>query len=193
MALRSRTTTTTVAITAVVVGVVGSGSLVWTASQAAFSDTTDNPTNTWNAGTVILTDDDNGTAMFTATNLKPGSTATKCLAVTYTGTLTATIKLYATTTTGTLMPYLDLVIDEGPTGTFASCTGFTTAATPYTGTLDTFRTTSTNYATGVGTFTNATNPTTKTYRITWTLNANTPDSVQGGTATTTFVWEAQNV
>ena len=182
-----------VAVSAVVIGMVGSGTMVWTASQAAFTATTTSPANTWNAGTVVLTDDDLGVAMFTATNLKPGSTGTKCLAVTYTGNLTANVKLYATAATGTLMPHLDLVIDEGPTGTYADCTGFTVAATPYTGTLTNFQSTRTNYATGVGNFNGATNPTTKVYRITWTLNASTPNNVQGGTATATFTWEAQNV
>jgi hypothetical protein len=178
---------------AVVVGMVSSGCLVWQASQAAFSDTTENPANTWDAGTVIIGDDDSGTAMFTATGLKPGSTGTKCLAVTYTGTLTANVKLYATAATGTLMPYLDLTVAEGTAGTFAGCGAFAVAATPFTGTLTDFKDDHADFGTGVGNFNGATNPTTKVYRFTWTLNAATPDSVQGGTAAATFVWEAQNV
>lgn len=177
---------------AIVTGLLASGAMIWQSSQAAFTAASSSPTNTWNAGTVILDDDDNGVAMFTATNLKPGSTGSKCLAVTYTGTLTANVKLYATSVTGTLMPYLDLVVEEGAAGTYADCTAFATAATPYTGTLTTFASSHTNYATGVGNFNGATNPTTKVYRFTWTLKASTPDSVQGGTATATFTWEAQN-
>ena len=65
--------------------VLASGGLVWQSSYSAFSATTSNPTNNWSAGTVALSDDDSNTAMFTASNLKPGATGTKCIAVTSTG------------------------------------------------------------------------------------------------------------
>src|SRR4051794_4529260 len=70
---------------AVPAAVLASGALVWQSSYSAFSATTSNPTNNWTAGTVALADDDSNTALFTATNLKPGSTGTKCIAVTSTG------------------------------------------------------------------------------------------------------------
>jgi hypothetical protein len=59
-----------------------SSALVWHASYSAFSATADNPTSNWAAGTVALADDDSSTALFSATNLKPGSTGTKCIVVT---------------------------------------------------------------------------------------------------------------
>ena len=52
------------------------------ASSAAFSDTTDNSGNTWAAGPVVLTDDDGGaTALYTASNMKPGDGSTECITV----------------------------------------------------------------------------------------------------------------
>lgn len=54
---------------------VVSSALVFTASQAAFTATTANGPNTWSAGTVAISDDDAGSAMFTATALPAPSDA----------------------------------------------------------------------------------------------------------------------
>lgn len=175
-----------------------SGGLVATASYSAFSATTSNPTNNWTSGSVTLTDDDNDTAMFNATNLKPGSTGTKCIAVTSTGSLASAVKLYATTpaTTKSLSTYLNLTVTQGTGGGFASCTGFTPLATGssvYAGTLAAFGTSATSYATGLGTWApTGTASETRVYQFTYTLDAAAPNSSQGGTASVGFTWEAQN-
>jgi hypothetical protein len=182
------------------VSVLLSGLVVWQSSYAAFSTTTVNSSNSFASGSVILTDDDSSTAMFTPTLLKPLDTGTKCIVVTSTGTLASTVELYATTfsTTNALASWLDMVIDEGTGGTFAtsgptSCTGFVLGGNIYTGTLATFGTTKTNFATGVGTWAPAgTGSPTKTYRIKYTLNTATPNTAQSGTAALGFTWEAQN-
>lgn len=174
--------------------------VVWQSSYAAFSSTTVNPSNTFGSGSVVLSDDDSGTAMFTPTLLKPADTGTKCIVVTSTGTLASAVELYATSysTTNGLSTYLDMVIDEGTGGTFASsgptsCTGFTLGTNIFTGTLASFGTTKTSFATGVGTWAPAgSGSPTKTYRIKYTLNAATPNTAQSGTAALGFTWEAQN-
>lgn len=79
--------------------VVGSmalvGLMVVTASRAAFTATTDNTGNAFNAATIALTDDDSGTAMFDVTGMVPGDTAEGCITVTYTGTADPTVvKIY---------------------------------------------------------------------------------------------------
>ncbi|MDP9398640.1 MAG: hypothetical protein M3P96_12860 [Actinomycetota bacterium] len=89
--------------------------------------TTANGPNTWSAGTVAISDDDTGSAMFTATALRPNDTGNKCILVTYNGSLAASVKLYAAAT-GTLGTYLDLTVQKGTGGSFANCTGFTGAA-----------------------------------------------------------------
>ena len=180
--------------------VMVSGLLVWQSSYAAFSTTTVNPSNSFASGSVVLSDDDSSTAMFTATLLKPGNTGTKCIVVTSTGTLASTVELYATgySTTNALGTYLNMVIDEGSGGTFASsgptsCTGFVSSAHIFTGTLASFGTTKTNFATGVGNWAPAgSGSPTRSYRITYTLDAATPNSAQSGTAAVGFTWEAQN-
>ncbi len=187
-----------VALAAVPAALLISGLVVGQASYSAYSATTVNPTNNWTTGTVALADDDTNTAAFTAQNLKPGSTGTKCITVTSTGTLASQVKLYATTptTTKNLASYINLTITQGTGGSFGSCTGFTALATGssvYTGTLDNLGATATGYATGLGTW----NPTgtgteTRTYQITYTINPAAPDSTQNGTAALGLTWEAQN-
>lgn len=185
---------------AVPVALLASGALVLQGSSAAFSATTSNPANSWASGAVGLTDDDGGTspttgtAMFSVTRLKPGSTGSKCIVVTSQGTVSSTLKLYSTavTTTNALSTYLNLTVEEGTGGSFGACTGFTAAATTFTGTLSGFAAKA-DYATAVGGFALAgTPPETRSYRITYTLDAAAPNSVQGGTAGANFVWEAQS-
>src|SRR4051794_9534286 len=99
-----------VAGAAVPLAVMVSGGLVWQSSYSAFSATTASPTNNWTAGSVALADDDSNSAMFNAGNLKPGSTGSKCIVVTSSGSLASTVKLYGTshTTTKSLSDYLNL-------------------------------------------------------------------------------------
>ncbi|MEZ5323120.1 MAG: hypothetical protein R2698_13790 [Microthrixaceae bacterium] len=167
-------------------------------SRAALSATTDNGSNTFGAGTVVLSDNDSGSAMFTLTTMQPGSPEVRCIKVSYTGSLTADVKLYGAVTAGTgLESYLDLTVETGSgtgaTGVGGSCTGFSSPSTVYsTDTLANFVSTHSNWATGNGTnFTGATNPTDVYYRFTIDLQSN--NAAQGKTATAAFTWEAQNV
>jgi hypothetical protein len=178
---------------------VASGLVVSQASYSAYSDTTTNPTNSWTSGTVALADDDSSTALFTATNLKPGSTGEKCIVVTSTGSLPAVVKLYGTgsATTKALSSSLNLTITQGSGGSFGSCTGFTpasTASSVYSGTVAGFASAATGYASGVGSWTTTGGSTaeSRTYRVSYTLADNAPDSTQGGTASLGYTWEAQN-
>jgi hypothetical protein len=176
-------------------GVAASAGVVWHASYSAFSATTANPTNNWAAGSVALTDDDSNTAMFTASNLKPTSTGSKCIAVTSNGTLAAAVKLYGTSpaTTNGLSSYINLTVVQGTGGGFGSCTGFAAGPTIYSGTLASFGSSDTNFATGAGTWTPTGTPgESRTYQFTYTVDPATPNSAQGGTASIGFTWEAQN-
>lgn len=183
---------------AIPAALVASGVVVSTASYSAFSATTVNPTSNWTAGSVALTDDDNNTALFTATGLKPGSTGTNCITVTSTGSLPSAVKLYSTNaaTTNNLAANINLSVEQGTGGGFGSCSGFTPAATSgtlYSGTVAGFSTASTNYANGVGTWTpTGTASESRVYRFTYTVSSTAPNTVQGGTAALGFTWEAQN-
>lgn len=175
---------------AVLSGIAASSGVMWQASSAAFTGTTSNGANSWAAGTVSLTDDDSNGLLFSATNLKPGSTGVKCITVTYGGSSAAAVKLYGSAVTGTLGQYLNMVIEEGDGGTFADCTGFASPSTVYSGTLSNFGTTRTGFASGVGAFAPTAATQKKTYRFTYTVDPATPNAAQGTSANATFVWEA---
>jgi hypothetical protein len=188
-----------IGIGALAAGVLASGAIVWQASYSAFSATTSNPTNNWSAGTVALSDDDSSVAMFTATNLKPGSTGQKCIAVTSTGSLASAVKLYGTsyTTTNALASSLNLTVTQGTGGGFsAGCSGFTalgTGSSVYSGTVAGFAGSATSFATGLGSWApTGTGSETRVFQFTYTLDAATPNTAQGGTAAVGFTWEAQN-
>ncbi|WP_154097644.1 TasA family protein [Microbacterium testaceum] len=175
--------------------VVAAGVLVSTSSYAAFSDTTSNEQNSWRAGTVQLADDAAGRTLFTAPNAKPGDGGTTCIAVTSTGTLASQVRLYADEVTGTagLADHLALTIVQGTGGGYGTCTGFTAQSTVFDGSLAGFTGAHSSFATGAATW----SPTgaeaeSRTFRISWTLADDAPNSVQGGTASTALVWEAQN-
>lgn len=165
-----------------------SGLIVATSSYSAFSATTDNAGNSWATGTVALTDDDKGAALFEATNLKPGATGTKCITVTSKGSLPADVRLYAqdSTTTKALNQYINVTVAES-----ATCDA-TNKQNIFNGTLENFGTKST-FAAGSGAWATAGTPDeSRAYTISYTLDNATPDTAQGGTAGVKFVWEAQN-
>lgn len=193
-------TTTKVLLTALCVGALGS--LAAMGVFGAFSATTSNAGNTITAGTVAIADNDAGAAMYSIPNAKPGESVSKCIKVTYTGSVDADVRIYTTSTIGSLGQYVDLTITPGTqaTPTFPSCTGFTPDAggALYTGTLQNFGTAKGSYANGV-----VDNPGTVAtkwvandsvvYQVTATLQSSAPDVAQGlTTGSHTFTWEARN-
>jgi hypothetical protein len=183
---------------AVVVGLMGSGALVWQASSAAFTATTENDSNTWNSGKVILSDNDGGTALFTATGLVPLDTGTNCIEVEYDGNVASTIKLYAENASGNLGAFLDFDVELGSgvscavPGTYTQIVGDagTTLAASGTETLTDFTTARTDYSNGVAGWSPSAANTTRPYRFKWTLGDD--DNAQDESAAVKLVWEAQN-
>jgi hypothetical protein len=185
--------------TVLVVGVLGSVSAAGV--FGAFSATTQNAGNEISTGTVNLTDNDLGSAMFQVNNAEPGHTWTKCIKVTYTGSLDADVKNYLRSTPGPLSPYMSLKLERGtqPAGAFPECTGFTAAPENPVVYDDAFTATSMprSSATAI-----SEPPVGKAFwqqgdtlalRMTLTLSPTMPDTVQGATTgDATVVWEATN-
>ena len=187
-------------MSAVPIGLILSATLVWQASNSAFSATTANPTNSWATGTVVLSDDDTGAAMFNATGLKPGSTAEKCIVVTYTSSLAATVMLYGTglASTNSMSGWLSVAVEQAPVATTPTAT-----ASPPMGLAPPLLSGATSTASVLPSPTSATGSApfapvagqasqTKSYRIVYELVPSTPNSVQGGTASIGLTWEARN-
>ena len=194
----SRRLTRIATLLAVPAAVAISGLLVSQASYSAYSASTTNPTSNWATGTVALTDDYPNTAELTASNQKPGSTNTACVAVTSTGSLASTVKLYTTNpgTTKNLAAHISLVVTQGTGGSFGSCSGFTplaSGAAVYSGTLQQLGGSATGFTTGLGDWApTGTANETRTFKFVYTVSPQAPDSTQGGTAAIGLTWEAQN-
>lgn len=180
-------------VLAPLIGIAVASTMIFQASNAAFTASTSNTANTYSAASVTLVDDDSGSAMMTLSNMIPGDTATKCIAVTYTGsTFSVTpIKLYAALASevDSFAGHLDVVVKEGAGGTFSDCTGFTAGSTLFTGTLSSLAATHGTYAAGLTAFTPASGSVTRTYQFSVTLGTDTPDTAQGDSVSASFTWE----
>lgn len=169
------------------------------ATFAAFTSTTANPANTIASGTVVIADNDAGNVMWNVTNQLPTSPAVvRCIRVTYSGTLPATVRLYTTTAATTLDPYLNVTVEKGTmpaATTFSNCTGFAAEATIFpTGTLQAFKTARTGWANGLTAFPGAQTAwnTADSLVYRFTVQVQNVLAAQGLPGQVGFTWEAQN-
>lgn len=173
-------------------GIAAVSVLLVQGSTAAFTASTDSQGNVVESGTVVLTNDGASTAMFNVGNLNGGQTLTRCINVDYDGSLTSDIRLHGATS-GDLAAGLATTIEVGSGaagGDAFSCTGFTAAgAALFTGSLADFGTSHGSYANGVGGFANASEGSSKSYKITMTVS--NLAQYQGKSAGVDFTWEAQ--
>jgi hypothetical protein len=187
-------------LSALILGALGvvAGAATW----SAFSGTTGNPGNTFEAGTVSLSDNDGGGTLLSLTDANPGATTSGCIRVTYDGSLDSDVRLFGSVS-GTLAQYLTLKVTRGSdTGTFPNC-NFTAdtrdyigqgAGVVYNGNLSAFPA---SYAGGLVDPDNSTggaetwsNGEGHAYKLEVTLQNNT--AAQGQSASASFTWEARN-
>jgi len=199
---------------AVPIGLVVASTLVWQATSAAFVGTTTAPANTWETGEVRLTNDRIATVLFSTASeglLVPGSSGSKCITVTYNGTVETAatgVRLYGALTSDSsaalaaaMTVKVELSTTALGTAPDLNCSpAFQASPISYASkTFDTFPTT---FAGGIGDA-NADNvgdwrptPTTdrtRTYRISYSLPASAPSSgLQGQKVGMTFTWEVQS-
>lgn len=189
-----------VLLTALVLGILGT--VAGVGSYSAFTATTTNTGNSFAAGSVAISDNDLNGFMLALTNAKPTDADTSCIRVTYTGSLSSSVRLYSTQT-GTLGQYLTLTVTRGTDSapSFDSCATFTADATNYiaqgagviySGNLSAFPAT---YAAGLvdplaGTPESWATNETHSYRFVVTQQDN--NAAQGLTGTAGFTWEARN-
>jgi hypothetical protein len=179
----------------IVIGLVGT--VAGLGAYSAFTSTTTNSGNSFATGTVTLSDNDSGAAMYSVSNQKPGDSVTQCIKVDYTGSLDADVKLYTPSAIGALGQYIDVQVRPGSGNpAFPGCTGFNAdAADIYNDTLANFPT---SYASGIldagpGSNTKWVNGDAVVYRITLTLPSSVPAAAQGlTTGSHAFTWEARN-
>lgn len=166
---------------------------------SAFSSTTENAGNTFATGSIALTDNDSGSALFTVSGADALDVYTRCIKVDYasTGSVASTVRLHGATTGSGLDPYLDVRIRRG-TGSAGNCSDFAAAVTDYIGSgagviyTNTLTAFPDNYAAGlVDQDSSWSNGETATYEIRVTVQDN--NLAQGLNATQTFTWEARSI
>lgn len=187
-------TVTRVRFGAVILAVFAASVMAFQATTAAFSAQTDNSTNTFAAGTVQLTDNDGGSALFEVTEMFPGQTETACIEVTYSGSLDSEVRLFGAATAGDgLEAFLDLTIERGD----GDCSSFGSTTAVWDngsdGDLGVFVATAGDFASGVDNWqpTGGGADDTVPYRVTVTLQDD--NGAQGLSTAITFTWEAQNL
>jgi len=168
--------------------------MAFQATNAAFSSQTSNAGNDFAAGSVELTDNDGGSALFSVTEMVPGQSVNGCIQVTYSGSLDPEVRVFGAATAGDgLEAYLDLTIERGD----GDCTTFGNSTAVWTngvdGDLGAFVGAATDYANGVDNWqpTGGGADDMIPYRITVTLQDD--NNAQGLTTDITFTWEAQNL
>lgn len=122
----------TVVVLGLLVGAIGA------AVYSAYTTVSSNEGNTFTAGSIDLTDNDSGSALFSVSGFVPGDVFQRCIQVNYTstGNVESSVRLYGTTSGDGLADYVDVEVRRGTTpATNASgdCTGFTPDATDYEG------------------------------------------------------------
>ncbi len=174
-----RTLGVLVAVLAAVGVAVGSG--------ASFTAQSANPSNTFTAGTLTMSNSLDGAAILTASNMKPGDTAQGVVDIANTGSLNGTFSLSRSALNDSdganpMSGKLDLVVKD--CGNFSSGTPTCDGAdpNPYSGTLGAM-----TGATALGTF--AANEKHR-YQFTITFNSTAGNPYQGDSSTATFQWDA---
>jgi hypothetical protein len=166
------------------------------ATFGVYTSATASSGNRFATGTVLIGDNDLGAAMLDLSGALPGASDTSCIKVTYSGSLDAEVRLYATVS-GALAPHLNLTVTRGTdSSAFGTCGSF--VADPgggvlYNGALSGFPA---NWAGGIVDNLGGTPEVWQTseahsYRFVVTLAD--VAAVQGQSATATFTWEAQNL
>lgn len=175
-----RRTLGALALILVAIGVaVGSG--------ANFTASSANPSNTFTTGTLTMSNSKEGAAILSASNIKPGDTATGTVDIENTGSLSGDFTLSRTDLTdsdGTnpLSAQLDLVVKD--CGDFSAGTPTCDVGDPaeYTGTLAAM-----NSAVPVATYAAAEK---HRYEFTVTFNSSAGNAYQGDSSSATFQWDA---
>ncbi len=155
-------------------------------SGAAFTATAANPNNTFTAGTLSITNTPS-TALFTASNLKPGDVSTGQVDIENSGSLAGAFTLSRTALTNSDATYpmsakLNVLVED--CGDFSSGTPTCVAGDPdiYSGTLDAM---SGSYALG-----NYAAADKHRYKFTVTFDSSADNNYQGDNSTATFRWDA---
>lgn len=172
-----------------VAGLFATTGVVMTTTNAAFTDATASGGSSFGAGTVTLTDNDAGTLLLDTTAMRPGDSKTTCVQVSAAGSLPATVRLHGTVA-GDLGTSLTLLVERGAgASALGDCSGFSTTATVFDGTVAGFASAHPSWDSGAGEYTVEPGGA-AWFRVRWTLQDS--NAAQGKTAAATYTWEGRS-
>lgn len=91
--------------------------------------------NQFESGTITLVDDDQGRSLIGLENMAPGRPVSRCIEVTYTGSVLPVDLTLAAIGKGDIAPFIDVVVEDGSGGGFDDCVGFESEELIYEGVL----------------------------------------------------------
>jgi hypothetical protein len=110
-------------------------SLVVARSDAALTAEGTSNGNSFETGTIALSDDDQGRSLFDLFDMAPGRPSTQCITVTYQGSVLPVDVSMLAEAQGDLTRYLRVRIEQGTGGNFDSCADFVAESSVFEGTL----------------------------------------------------------
>ncbi|MDR3082846.1 MAG: hypothetical protein LBV60_18315, partial [Streptomyces sp.] len=175
-------------------GLLLSGALVWSATNADWSGTTSNSGNVWGSGSAGLANDSR-VPMFRIDNMRPGDKGSNCIRIVSNADFPTALKLYSNSPNWpqNFQSFINLKIEVGSGGSFGDCKGFTARKTAFDGTLDQFVALHTDFRSGVGPWTlPGKPPNSLSFRFVWKFSRGAPNTAQSVTTNeVTFTWEAR--
>ena len=170
----------TLGVLAVVLAAVG----IAVGSGANFTAQSANPSNTFTAGTLTMDNSKDGSAILTASNMRPGDTASGTVDIENTGSLSGAFTLSRSALTNTptspaMSTQLDTVVTDCGDAAAPNCA---TGTEVYNGTLAAMTGTY-----GLGTYAPGD---AHQYRFVVTFKSSADNTYQGGSSTATFQWNA---
>ncbi|MEM9608229.1 MAG: hypothetical protein AAGA99_12460 [Actinomycetota bacterium] len=135
VAARAGVLRATAAMLSVAVATVIVSSLVVSSTASSLRPESVRATNSFEAGTVDLTDDDAGASLFGLGGMAPGRPVEQCIEVFYRGTIQPAVVRMRADVEGDLAELLDVRIERGVGGGFDDCAGFVELGPVWEGTL----------------------------------------------------------
>jgi spore coat-associated protein N len=163
------------------------------ASGADFTAQSANPSNSFTAGTLSMSNSSDNAAILTASNMRPGDTSTGTVDIANTGSLSGAFTLTRGTPVDSdnanpLSAKLNVLVDDCGTftGSTAPACGDSDDVNKYTGTLAQMGTTG-HLISGLGTYAGGDK---HRYRFRVTLDSTADNNYQGDNSTVGFTWNA---
>ena len=117
------------------VAVLATATVVVGQSTSALRTSGTATANEFSSGRISLEDDDQGRSLVSLENMAPGRPVSRCLSITYTGSVLPVQLSMAAEISGDVAPFVDVEVAHGISGGFDSCAGFEATGVVFSGTL----------------------------------------------------------